>query len=197
MSYKSFLLLALSLITGWAGEMDFGKNTKVGEEFQNKKFNTRNLSPGSLGSGSSGEWDKSFATKKFTGFDRAANMGGKEIKSPLLDFNKTYPTTTSPLGQKKSSLGETTTSIKLTESNWSSRPSPQGFDKKLPNVVYTGREAQAVNRSFSEVTRNLNPVRAVPDRALNEQEVKALLNRDVGPEPRRASASAVSVPTQP
>jgi hypothetical protein len=196
MPYKSFLVLLACLVTGWSGEMEFGKNTKMAEEFQNKKFNTRNLSPGSLGSGTSSEWDKSFATKKFTGFDREANIGGKEITAPILDYNKTYPTATSPLGQKKSSLGDTPASIQLTESSWSSRPSPQGWDKKLPTKVYTGREAEKVNRSFSEVTRSMNPGRAIPDRALNEQEVKALLNRDVGPEPRRASASEASAPTQ-
>lgn len=198
MSYKSFLLLALSLIPAWAGEINFGQNTKVGEEYQNKKFTTRDLSPGRLGSSSSNAWDRSFATKKFTEFDRAANLGGKEMQTPLLDFSKTYPTTTSPLGQKKSSLGDTPASFKFTESSWSSRPTPQGLDKKLPTVVYTGREAELVNRSFSQVTRHLNPGRAVPDRGLSEQEVKALLNRDVGPEPRRPVVPPPIVPaTQP
>ncbi len=168
-------------------------------------------------------FDKEFKTNGNASdlIHKTANLGGRQIYEPMLDFNKTYPTSDSTLFKAASPFSDKVSSLTANkQSPFSTGTKAPGFDKMMPDKVYQGPESslirEAMDRldqtSAQELAQRMNaqnnPTAAAskPDSLGGPQQlavapmisiddVRLLINKDVAPASEASTQAAAPDPT--
>ncbi len=134
-------------------------------------------------------FDKDFATTTSDWTFRNANLGGRAIYAPEVDFSKDYPvknlsmeTQVSPLGSQKAPFSTSTVADLPTQASV-----PQ-FDHLFDDKMYRGREEDLIRQAIDQLTAQSDTALAKqikPDSTngptLTVDQVKTLINKDVAP----------------
>jgi hypothetical protein len=124
---------------------------------------------------------KTFPTKEFNGFNSTAQLGGRPIDAPTLNFQKTFPTGNSTLSNKTFLTPDQSSVWQRPSLLFSDQKNATGFDKKVAAKEYQGRYAEAMKQDMRKITDQLGSISQMPDRTMTIEEVKELLNRDLAP----------------
>jgi len=160
-------------------------------------------------------FDKMF---KMTGagsdmINKTANLGGRQIYAPAVDFNKTFPTGESPLFKTTSPFSEKVSSLTADKTApFSTETKAPGLDRVLPDKSYQGREASLVREAMDRLdqssqealaqqmkanasdpaaknpSQNKGPSPVAP--IISIEDVKLLIDKDVAPASEMPQAQA-------
>jgi len=165
-------------------------------------------------------FDKEFKTEGSASglIDKTANLGGRQIYAPTLDFDKVYPTNDSQLFKASSPFSDKVSSLSADkQSPFSTETKATGFDRIMPDKSYQGPESSLIREAMDGLDQSSTQAlaehmkeahaststAAQPSPALGGpqqigvapmisiDDVKLLINKDVAP----ASEVAMPAPT--
>jgi len=189
----------------------------------NKAFATRTIDFGKESglSKMAPGFDKEFSTGGSASglIDKTANIGGRQVYAPMLDFNKTYPTNDSPLFKTTSPFSEKVSSLAADkQSPFTTETKATGFDRIMPDKPYAGPESSLIREAMDRLDQSNTQALAQhmktehdstppkPDASLGGpqqigvapmisiDDVKLLINKDVAPASEMAMPAPVPTP---
>jgi len=169
-------------------------------------------------------FDKEFKTEGSASdlINKTANVGGRQIYAPMLDFNKTYQTSDSKLFQATSPFSDKVSSLTSgKQSPFTTETKAPGFDKMMPDKTYQGPESSLIREAMDRLdqsstqalTQHMKAEHDPSDAAkpgtslggpqqiavapmISIDDVKLLINKDIAPASETPMPTAAPAPAK-